>query len=357
MKKILKLVFVIVCLFSLSTTFAGNPDRIGQAGATELLINPWTRSTGWNGANAAEIIGVESMNFNPSGLVSIPNTEILFARTNYLSGSDIYINAFGIAQKVGKDKTGAIGITVTSFDFGDIEITTEDQPEGGLGSFSPQFTNVALSYAHKFSNRIRTGVTFRIISEAIPDAKATGICIDAGLQYVTDITGKDEDKSKFSVSLRNVGTQMKFGGDGLTRRGSFEGSEDITLSVNTKSAAFDLPTLLNIALSEDIYLDTKHYHKLTVAGSFVSNSFAYDQYSIGLQYGLKNILLIRGSMLFEKDILNEELRKNVHTGPAAGFTVNIPFGEKRDKNFAFDYSYRATMLFQGTHCFGARIVL
>ncbi len=31
---------------------AGNPDRAGQAGATELLINPWARSTGWNGANS-----------------------------------------------------------------------------------------------------------------------------------------------------------------------------------------------------------------------------------------------------------------------------------------------------------------
>ena len=152
MKKVLSLVFAIVSLFSLNTSFAGNPDRVGQAGATELLINPWARSSGWNGANAAEIIGVESMNFNPSGLVSVPNTELMFARTNYLSGSDIFINAFGIAQKIGKDKTSAIGISVTSFDFGNIQITTEDNPEGGLGTFSPQFTNIALSYAHKFSN-------------------------------------------------------------------------------------------------------------------------------------------------------------------------------------------------------------
>jgi hypothetical protein len=356
MKKVLSLVFAIISLLSINLSYAGNPDRIGQAGATELLINPWARSSGWNGANAAEIIGVESMNFNPSGLVSVPNTELMFARTTYLSGSEIFINAFGIAQKIGKDKTSALGISVTSFDFGDIQITTEDQPEGGLGTFSPQFTNIALAYAHKFSNRIRTGIAFRVISEAIPDAKATGICMDAGLQYITDITGKDEDKSKFSVSLRNVGTPMKFGGDGLTRRGAFEGS-DITMSVNTKAAAFDLPTLLNIALSEDIFLDAKHYHKLIIAGSYVSNSFAYDQYSLGLQYGLKGILLLRGSMLFEKDIFSSELRKNIHTGPAAGFTVNIPFGKNKDKNFAVDYSFRATQFFQGTHCFGARIVL
>jgi len=359
MKKNLSLVFAIISLFSINNTFAGNPDRIGQAGASELLINPWARSSGWNGANAAEIIGVESMNFNPSGLISIPNTEILFSRTTWLSGSDIYINAFGIAQKIGKDKTSAIGISVTSFDFGDIQITTVQNPEGGLGTFSPQFTNIGLSYAHKFSNRIRTGITLRVVSESIPDAKATGICMDAGLQYIADVTGKDEDKSKFSVSLRNVGTPMQFGGDGLTRRGSFESSPDITLSVDTKSASFDLPTLLNIALSQDFYLDPKHYHKFTAAGSFVSNSFAYDQYSVGVQYSLKNILLLRASMIMEKGVFSSDndQQKNIYTGPAAGFTVNIPFGKNRDKSFAVDYSYRATRYFNGTHCFGARIIL
>jgi hypothetical protein len=358
MKKGLSLVFAIITLFSINTTFAGNPDRVGQAGATELLINPWARSSGWNGANAAEIIGVESMNFNPSGLVSIPNTELLFARTTYLSGTDIYINAFGVAQMIGKDKTGAIGISVVSYDFGEIQVTTEDNPDGGLGTFSPSYTNIALSYAHKFSNRIRTGFTFRYISESIPDAEATGICLDAGLQYVSDVTGKDEDKSKFSVALRNVGTPMQFGGDGLGRRGSFEGT-NYSLSVNTKSASFDLPTLLNIAISQDFYLDTKHFHKLTAAGSFVSNSFAYDQYALGLQYSLKNILLIRVSELMEKGVFSSDndQKRRINSGPAAGFTVNIPFGKNKDKSFAVDYSYTFTNIYQGTHCFGARIIL
>ena len=29
------------------TGYAGNEDRIGQAGSTELLINPFARSSGW----------------------------------------------------------------------------------------------------------------------------------------------------------------------------------------------------------------------------------------------------------------------------------------------------------------------
>ncbi|MBK5284896.1 MAG: DUF3308 domain-containing protein, partial [Bacteroidia bacterium] len=42
---------VFIVLYSVTTVLAGNNDRAGQAGATELLINPWARSSGFGGAN------------------------------------------------------------------------------------------------------------------------------------------------------------------------------------------------------------------------------------------------------------------------------------------------------------------
>ena len=39
------------------TTFAGNEDRAGSAGATELLINPWSRSSSWGGAEFLQLRG------------------------------------------------------------------------------------------------------------------------------------------------------------------------------------------------------------------------------------------------------------------------------------------------------------
>ena len=357
MKTYLSIIIVALAVFTGTVTFAGNPDRVGQAGATELLINPWAKSSGWNGANCAGIIGIEAERFNPAGIIGIPNTELLFTRTTWLSGTGIYINSFGLAQKIGKEKVNAIGISVMSFDFGDIPITTVDQPEGGLGTYSPSFTNIGIVYSHSFSQRIRAGVTFRIISEAIPDAKATGVALDAGIQYITDISGKDEDRSRFGISLRNVGTPMIFNGDGLSRRGSFEGT-DFPLSVNTKSATFELPTLINIGISQDFFVDgTTKNHRITFAGTFVSNSFSNDQFNLGLEYGLKNFLALRVGFMYEKDVLNKDTRLNVYNGPAAGFSVNLPFGKDRNKLFGLDYSFRATDYFGGTHSFGARLIL
>ena len=357
MKTFLSLTVLSVLLLISSQSFSGNPDRAGQAGATELLINPWAKSSGWNGANIAGITGIESERFNPAGIIGVPNTELVFSRTTWLRGTDIFINTFGLVQKIGKEKTNAIGLSIMSFKFGDIPITTVDQPDGGLGTYSPQFVNIGIVYAHMFSTRIRTGFTLRIISEAIPDASAKGVAIDAGIQYITDISGNDEDRTKFGISLRNVGTPMIFNGDGLTRRATFEGNS-YSLSVNTKSASFELPTLINIGISQDFFVDrTTKNHRITMAGTFVSNSFSNDQYNVGLEYGFKQYLMLRAGFMFEKNILDKENRVNVYTGPAAGFSLCLPFGKEKNKSFGVDYSYRATDYFGGTHCFGARLVL
>ncbi len=119
------------------TVNAGNPERAGQAGATQLLINPYARSAGWGSANTSRVRGLESQYSNVAGLAFTRKTELVFMHSAWLVGSGININAFGLSQKVGE--TGAIGLGITSINAGKIERTTVDQPEGGLGTFTPRF--------------------------------------------------------------------------------------------------------------------------------------------------------------------------------------------------------------------------
>src|SRR4026207_1408310 len=136
MTKLLKL-FVAVMMFSVAG-HGGNKDRRGEAGAAELLINPWAQSSGWDGINTACVRGVEALNLNVAGLAFTQKTELVFAHTQWLSGTGIKFNTFGFSQSLGKNG-GVIGADVMSIDFGDIPITTTSLPEGGLGNYSPQF--------------------------------------------------------------------------------------------------------------------------------------------------------------------------------------------------------------------------
>ena len=89
---------VIAVLFS-SGIFAGNEDRAGSAGATDLLVNPWARSSAWGSAGISSVNGLEGIFLNVAGLAYAEQTEIQFARTNWMGNiSGIGLNAAGFAQ-------------------------------------------------------------------------------------------------------------------------------------------------------------------------------------------------------------------------------------------------------------------
>ncbi len=332
---------------------AGNKDRAGQAGATELLINPFARSSGWGSANTAGVHGLEAMYLNVGGMAFTKNTELLFCHTNWLGGTGIGINSFGFTQRVGA--TGAIGLGIMSMDFGDIDITTTDLPEGGIGTFHPTYSNIALSFAKGFSQSIYGGLVVKGISESIADVSARGVALDAGIQYVT---GKFEH-IKFGISLRNVGPRMRYTGDGLGFKGVAP-SGVYAMTVNQRSADFDLPTLINIGGTYDFYFSkdslSMKTNRITAAGNFTSNSFSKDEFRAGLEYAWKSMFMVRAGFIYEDGITNEEERTTAFTGPSCGASIELPFG-KRGSTFAIDYSYRATNPFNGVHSFGARINL
>ena len=331
--------------------FAGNEDRAGQAGATELLINPWTRSSGWGGINVSHVKGLESQFNNVAGLAFTKKTDIHFSYTEWLKGSDIKINSFGLAQKVGE--TGVMALTVMSMNFGDVLITTTDLPEGGIGNFKPQFINLGISYAKSFSNSIYGGLTLRIISQSASDVKAQGVAFDAGIQYVTGFNEK-KDNLRFGIALKNVGTPMKYSGDGLSFRGDPPVSTSYQQTIQSRTEKFELPSLISIGAGYDFKL--AEHHRLTAVGSFNSNSFTYDQFGIGLEYSFKELFSLRGGYLTEQDIGNDEDRLTALSGLNGGLSIDIPLG-KGGKKLGIDYSYRSTEFFDGSHGLGLRLML
>ncbi len=359
MKKI-KLSILFTCCFSV-TIFAGNPDRAGEAGASQLLINPWTKSVGFAGANTASVTGLEAMGLNIAGMAFTRKTEIMVNHKRYLVGSDININTFGFSQKVGE--TGVIGMSVMSMDFGDIDITKVDLPEGGIGKFSPSYTTIDVGYAKTFSNSIYGGLGVRVISESIANVGARGFAFDAGVRYVTG----DNDQMKFGIALKNVGPTMKYSGDGLSFTETNDNvGFDVESTQEHRAAAFQLPSLLNIGASYDFYIapsvdstssEINADHRITLAGNYTSNSFTNDQYRIGVEYAFRNMFMLRGGYVLEDGVwFSSEKRANAYTGPAFGASFVAPLG-KKGTTFGFHYAYQMTENFSGTHSIGVKLDL
>lgn len=341
--------------FTASGLQAGNPDRQGEAGAPELLMNPWARSAGLHTMTTSMVSGVEAMMLNIAGLSRIEKTEVVFGHSQYLKGTGITTNAIGISQKIGKNS--AIGLSIMTLDFGEITRTTTFQPEGTGSTFSPRFVNIGLGFSHTFENKVSVGVLGRAVSEGIEDANATGICMDAGVQYVTG----ERDNFKFGISLRNVGGRMQFRGEGLSQSieiPAFDGTHGLV--TNQRATTFEMQSVLNIGLSYDYYV--MNNSRITVVGNYTSNAFSEDQLGGGLEFSFNELVMLRaGYKLDFGQVSNNSSEFNdqpLYTGIAAGATLNVPTSKKDGApRIALDYAYRTTKIYDGTHNLSVRISL
>ena len=348
------LLFSVFALALPLNTWAGNPDRQGEAGAYQLLLNPWARSAGLHGMNISSVSGAESVQLNIAGLSRFSgNSEITLSHMRYLVGSDINMNALGYAQKVGK-KGGAFAITLTSVDFGDLVTTTEVSPEGTGANFSPSFFTFGGSYAKTFDNKVSVGVTAKFVNESISNAASRGFALDAGVQY---FAGTD-DRFKLGICLRNVGSKMRYTGEGLTQNlPAPVASSSFNHTYYQRSNEYDMPSQLVIGISNDWKLGSKS-NKITGVASFISNAYSRDNVGAGVEATIGQYLILRTAYKYEFGVTNADIESSVDNSIAAGLSFAVPSRKKDStKRLWFDYAYRSTLRWSGIHNFSMRLQL
>jgi hypothetical protein len=353
---------IISGLIVFSSANAGNPDRAGGAGATQLLVNPYSRSAGFGGVNTASVRGVEAFQFNIAGLAYTENTELVFARVNYLQGTGVNINTLSFSQAIG---TGGnvIGLSVSKWDFGNIPVTTESQPDGTLGTFQPQVMNIGLAYAKKFSNSITGGIVIRYISEGLTNLTSQGVGIDAGVQYQTALNPKNKIKKedfRFGIGVRNIGPDMSYAGTGLSFKTIVNQSSGAQRTTYMGSQAFNLPALVNIGVAYDIRLDPKgsdtYNQRLSPTGNFMYMAFASNLVGLGVEYAYKETFMVRTAYNWQQNITSPDAFQSQYYGFSGGFTLQVPVS-KSGTLVGIDYGYSPTRVFNGIHSVGIRLIL
>jgi opacity protein-like surface antigen len=233
-----------------------------------------------------------------------------------------------------------------SMSFGDIPVTDYYNPEGN-GTYHPQFLNVELGYAKQFSAHINAGFAVTYVSEQINNINATGAAFDGGIQY---FTGK-RDNFHFGITLRNIGTNMRFTGTGFSVNADQpQASPTFAVTEQYPSDKFEMPTYLNIGASYDLFLDENHLaskdakpvHRLSIIADFQSNSFNNDYLGAGLEYGFRNLFMLRAAYRYESGIGDASTSTTMYLGLAVGATVQYKVGGDKGPMVAFDYSYRPT---------------
>ena len=121
----------------------------------------------------------------------------------------------------------------------------------------------ALPYHAGLNHEQRTSTQQRFLREesiVIVATIAFGMAIDAGVQYVTGA----QDNFKFGISLRNIGTPMRYSGQGLDVAAPNPNVAEFgySLTYAQRSQKYELPSVLNIGMSYDFIITPKN--RLTV---------------------------------------------------------------------------------------------
>ena len=341
-RNIIKLSIVVILILSFATAFASGEKRNGTAGAQELLIPVGAKGMAMAGTDIAGITGVEALFYNPAGMSGMEGSvEAAFSIMNYIADIDLVYGAVG----VNLGGIGALGLSVKTLHFGDIPVTTVERPEGTGSFFSPRFTVLGLSYSNFLTASIKVGVTFNLINEQIMSTSASGLGIDAGVQYDRFAM---VDGLKLGLVLKNFGPQMSFEGPDLIRNAvdpnSLRGSQFYTID----AASFELPSQLSLGMTYEQQASESFGWLITTA--YESNNFANDAWRFGGEVGWNQMFFLRAGYGYVSQAADDKA-ENIF-GPTLGAGLNLNAG---NLELVFDYAYRFTEFFDNSQVFALRL--
>jgi hypothetical protein len=324
-----------------ATALAGGGNRQGTASADQLLIPVGARGIALGGSYSAGMSGVSAIYYNPAGLsASTTGAEATFSQMTTIGDIGVAYAALG----VNFTGFGHLGFSIKALSFGDVPLTTEKIPDGAGGTYSPTYVTLGLTYSRALTDRIRAGVTANLVSENIDRVSATGFAVDVGVQYagLAGVRGL-----QMGVALKHLGANMQYDGPGLYREAQETTSKRDAQLLKIEAAGFGMPTALEMGLAYSMPIS--EMHAVTLAGSFENNNYLTDQWRLGFEYSFRSMFFVRGSYSLAGNATNDVLNESAYLyGAAFGAGVNYDVG---GIVLGFDYAYRASKVFDGSHVF------
>lgn len=321
---------------AISAVYAGDDSRIGTSAGTQLLVPVGARDLAMGGASIATTHGVDAIYWNPAGLAYLEGVSSCVLSTMQIF-NDIRVNYLGLGFKAGR--LGQLGVSIKNFSFGEIKETTITDPDGIAGrTFSPTFVTAGLTYARLLTDRIKVGLSGKLIYENIPRASATAFAFDIGLQYrdLGNLPGVD-----FGIVLKNIGTELKYSGSAFTTRAVEQGVAQ-TQFFDRIAASDELPAQFQLGVS---YRRTvAEDNNFIVSGVFENYNLGNDHFSFGAEYMFRDLVALRGGYFLVPNVETEDILYR--------FTAGIGLHYKlQNIDLNIDYTYRDSQYFNGNNLF------
>lgn len=338
MKKFLLFSFILFAL--LQSEGFSQITKTGTTAAKFLSIGIGPRANAMGGAFTSIVDDATALYWNPAGAASLNQYEAMFTYTSLFKDLDITLNYAAII--VPTDGWGNFGVSITSLDYGTMDVTTEYYPEGTGEKFSASSYAFALSYARNVTEDFTAGITIKYIRELIYNSSADGIAFDIGTIFNTPFYG-----IKFSSIISNYGPKLQMSGEDLLVRHDADpnnNGNNETVDAYYKTDKFELPLKLQIGLSKEIqFLENQ---KLTIAVDATHSNDNAEYINVGGELALfEDLLYLRGGY---KALFLEDSQEGLTLGVGINYGLEVIY-------FGFDYAFQKYEFLGNTHSFGVRL--
>ena len=321
-----KYIITSIIIIAISSLGLGQNSRMGSASSTQLLVVPSAKHLSGGGA-AATATGMDATFWNPAGLAMSENSiDAIFSNRQYFA--DIDNSFFGVATDIGEYK---MGVTVRSFNMGDINETTVFYPDGTGQVFTPNFSILGGTIAKKLSDNTSVGMNVNYIREGFGRVTASGTAFDLGVQY-KGLLGRENLDVGFT--LKNFGSPVKYDGPGLGVFAEPSDADRPSEYYKLDAAAFDLPFTFDMAVSYKIA-------GADVGATYTSNYYSTDELKLTVGYQIEGLgsvgVGLQSSGAAQKI---DDADGDWYTNPADGvsFGASVDLSRFVGMNMSVDYS-------------------
>lgn len=235
----------------------GIDPKAGTTAGSFLKIGIGARPIGMGESFCAVAEDVNTLYWNPAGIVQLENKEIIFMYNRWLE--EINYGYLGFVYPFGKR---AVGISIAYLDAGKIQ--GYDKDNNPTSDVKASDLLISGSYSQKLNDKLLIGITAKIIQERLENERATAYAVDAGILY------RFLDNLSFAGVVQNIGiTGIKF----------VKESQDLPMNIKIGTAY----KISNLLLSIDLNKPSDRNYSTNFGGEY------WIQKMIALRIGYKTV--------------------------------------------------------------------
>ncbi|MFZ1288949.1 MAG: PorV/PorQ family protein [Melioribacteraceae bacterium] len=326
MKNKILIVFTLIILANsnlFSQEFISDVSKRGTTAAPFLSIAQGSRSMGMGSAFVAAADDPSALYWNPAGITKVEGTGFIVDHTQWIA--DVKYDFIGLTYNLGP--LGAIGMSFTTSNIGDMKVTTIDDPNGTGETFSASDVAFSIAWAIQLTDNFSIGFNPKFVTQSIWKMSASAIAIDMGVQYVTPFDGMI-----LAMAISNFGTKMQLQGNSalIVYDPDEENSgNNGSIPAYLQTDEWDLPLNFRVGVAYDpIKIDN---HELLIALDALHVSDNYESINLGMEYIFNDLFALRGGY---KSLFLEDSEESFTLG--AGIKQYL----LGNVSIGFDYAYQ-----------------